>query len=213
MLLHTHLSSPGRSCLCWTWTARDCWGAIPAAVAMVSQTLPLAVTLLLAPSRCWCSALPKCHQTNTWKRNSCPFTAHLYLTPFCTASSPSPSAEGADTTAVAHHQSHRQVLVTALGHLWGWLKPLLRIAEQKDRQQTFCQSYWWDLPLRCTSCALMLWFASCGIQPQHCPAPCVMPRALHPSAVWRFTGAANLGNAWLFSELACSFAATPYLAK
>ena len=139
---------------------------------MVGQTLPLAVTLLLAPSRCWCSALPKCHQTNTYKPNCCPFAAHMYLTPFCAVSSPSLSAEGADTTAVAHHQSHWQVLVTPLGPLWGWLEPLLQITERRDRQQTFCQSYQWDLPLSFLSCAVMLRFASCGIQPQHCPAPC-----------------------------------------
>lgn len=88
---------------------------------MVSQTLPLAVTLLPAPSRCPCSALPEGHQTNTYKPNCCPFAAHMYLTPSCTASSPSPSAEGADTTAATHHQSHQQMLVvpgTPLGLAW-----------------------------------------------------------------------------------------------
>lgn len=212
MLLHTHLSSPGCSCLCWTRTAKREPRSQPAAVAMVSQTLPLAVTLLPAPSRCPCSALPECHQTNTYKPNCCPFAAHMYLAPSCTASSPSPSAEGADTTAATHHQSHQQMLVipgTPLGLAWA-IAPDYRAEGQTA---TFCQCYQWDLPLIAAPCALMLRFASCGIQPQHCSAPCVMPRAVHPSALWQFTGAANSGNACLFSELASSFVATLYLAK
>lgn len=38
---------------------RESWGAKPLAVVMVNQILLLAVTLLPAPSRCWCSDLPK----------------------------------------------------------------------------------------------------------------------------------------------------------
>lgn len=167
---------------------------------MVSQTLMLAVTLPPAPRRCWCSVLPRCHQTNTYEKDCCPVTAHMYLTPFCTAFSSSPSATEADTAAVIHHTWGTRG--TPLGLAW---------AIASGYRATFLS----ELSMGPASRIWVLWFST-EICSGWCSAPslpCMMAQAPHPSALWQFTRAARSGDARLFSELASSFVATLYLAK
>lgn len=150
MLLHTHLSSPGRSSLCWTWTAKremrsqicswsDGWWPNPAAG---SNTTACPEQVLV----------PKCHQNNTHKTNCCPFCGPhvpnsfllcLLFILICRKSWHKGSHPPPESLADACDPWE------SLGLAWA-IAPDYRAEGQTAN---FCQSSQWDLPQLCLLCS------------------------------------------------------------
>lgn len=85
-------------------------------------------------------------------------------------------------------------------------EPCPQTTERRDGQKLFGRAN--GETCLCVSCALIQRFGPCCVQPQHCTAPCVMPKHLRC-----FSGFVNWSIAWLFTDRASNSVASLYLVK